>query len=590
MTNHEIAAVFDQIADLLEFQGANPFRVRAYRNAARTIHDLPESAADIAADPEQSLDQFEGIGKDLAGKVATLVETGSLPMLKELLAEVPESVLAILRVPGLGPKRAAILYRELNVASLDQLREACRSHKVRELKGFGEKTEDAILKGLDIADQADRRILWIEADRQVQEILGFMKQCPEVKNIAAAGSYRRGKDTVGDLDFLVVASNADAAMDHLASFDSVESIIVRGKTKMSLRLRSGLQIDLRAVAAESFGAALQYFTGSKEHNIVLRGRAKSQGLKINEYGVFRGEDSVADRADKDRLAAAGTAAHAIAGRTEEEVYAALNLPCFPPELREARREFDWAEAGDLPKLVELSDIRGDLHTHSTWTDGAATIEEMAAAAGERGLKYIAITDHSKRVSMVGGLDAQKLRRQWAEIDLLNRRLRGFTVLKGIEVDILERGGLDLPDDVLAEADWVVASIHYGQQQSRERITRRVIEALENPYVSAIGHPTGRMLLQRKPYEIDLEAVMKAARDNGKMLELNAHPVRLDLDDVACAMAKGFGVPIVISTDAHSPDGLDAMRCGVQQARRGGLTAADVANTHEKWSDLICRKP
>ncbi len=565
MTNHEIAAVFDQIADLLEFQGANPFRVRAYRNAARTIHDLPESAADIVADPEQSLDQFEGIGKDLAGKVATLVETGSLPMLRELLAEVPESVLAILRVPGLGPKRAAILYRELNVASLDQLREACRSHKVRELKGFGEKTEDAILEGLDIADQADRRILWIEADRQVQEILGFMKQCPEVKNIAAAGSYRRGKDTVGDLDFLVVATDADAAMDHLASFDSVESIIVRGKTKMSLRLRSGLQVDLRAVAAESFGAALQYFTGSKEHNIVLRGRAKSQGLKINEYGVFRGEDS-------------------IAGRTEEEVYAALNLPCFPPELREARHEFDWAEAGQLPKLVELSDVRGDLHTHSTWTDGAATIEEMAAAAGERGLKYIAITDHSKRVSMVGGLDAQKLRRQWAEIDLLNRRLRGFTVLKGVEVDILERDGLDLPDDLLAEADWVVASIHYGQQQSRERITRRVIEALENPYVSAIGHPTGRMLLQRKPYEIDIEAMMKAARDNGKMLELNAHPVRLDLDDVACAMAKCFGVPVVISTDAHSPDGLDAMRCGVQQARRGGLTAADVANTRT-WPQL-----
>ncbi|MBN1394239.1 MAG: DNA polymerase/3'-5' exonuclease PolX [Pirellulales bacterium] len=565
MTNHEISAVFEQIADLLEFQGANPFRVRAYRNAARTIHDLPESVAEIVADPEQSLEQYEGIGKDLAEKIGTLVETGSLPFLEELLAEAPESVLAILRVPGLGPKKAAALYRELNVATLDQLRDACREHKVRDLKGFGEKTEEAILKGIDVADEANRRILWIEADGFVQDILAHMKRCPKVEIISAAGSYRRGKETVGDLDFLVVAADADAAMDHLASHEKVDSIIARGKTKMSLRLRSGLQVDLRAVAGESFGAAMQYFTGSKDHNVALRGRAKARGLKINEYGVFRGEKS-------------------IAGRTEEEVYAALGLPCFPPELREARREFEWADDGRLPELVELSDMRGDLHMHSVWTDGTATIEEMAVAAKRRGLKYVAVTDHSKRVSMVGGLDAKKLRRQWAQIDLLNRRLRGIIVLKGVEVDILERGGLDLPDDVLAEADWVVASVHYGQQQPGERITRRVIEAMENPHVSAIGHPTGRMLLQRKPYEIDLEAVMKAARDNGKFMELNAHPVRLDLDDVGCAMAKGYGVRVVISTDAHSPEGLGMMRCGVQQARRGGLTANDVANTRT-WAQM-----
>ena len=569
MTNNDISAVFEQIADLLEFQGANPFRVRAYRNVARTINDLPESAADIAADPEQSLEQFEGIGKDLAEKIGTLVETGSLPMLEELRAEVPESVMALLRVPGLGPKKAAALHRELNVASLDQLAEACRAHKVRELKGFGEKTEEAILKGLDVAEEANRRILWIEADALAREILDYMRQSPHVEQIAAAGSYRRGKDTVGDLDFLVVASDADAAMDRLESFALVDSIIGRGKTKLSLRLRPGLQVDLRAVPAESFGAALQYFTGSKEHNVVLRGRAKAQGLKINEYGVFRGERS-------------------IAGRTEEEVYAALGLPCFPPELREARREFDWADAGELPRLVELSDIRGDLHTHSTYTDGAATIEEMALSAKQRGLKYIAVTDHSKRVSMVGGLDGGQLLEQWDEIERLNRRLRGIAVLKGIEVDILEQGGLDLPDDVLARADWVVASVHYGQRQSRDRLTRRVIEALENPHVSAIGHPTGRMLLQRKAYDIDLEAVMRAARDNGKCLELNAHPVRLDLDDVGCAMARSHGVRVVISTDAHSPDGLDAMRCGVQQARRGGLTPADVANTRP-WREVNPRK-
>ena len=565
MTNHEIAAVFEHVADLLEFQGANPFRIRAYRNAARTIHDLPESAADIVTDPERSLTDIEGIGKDLAEKVATLVETGSLPMLEELLAEIPESVLAILRVPGLGPKRAAQLYHELKIATLDDLRTACQAHRVQDLKGFGAKTEAAILEGLDIATEAQRRILWIEADQHVREIRAHMDGCKAVQKMAAAGSYRRGRETVGDLDFLVVARNVDAVMDHLAHFPGVSSIIARGDTKMSLRLAAGVQVDLRAVPAESFGAALQYFTGSKEHNIVLRSRAKARGLKINEYGVFRGEKQ-------------------IAGRTEEDVYATLDLPCFPPELREARHEFDWADAGALPELVEPGDIRGDLHMHSTWTDGTVSIEEMAAAAKKRGLKYIAITDHSKRVTMVGGLDARRLRQQWAEIDKLNQRLSGITVLKGVEVDILERGGLDLADDVLAEADWVVASVHYGHQQSREQITRRVVEALENPHVAAIAHPTGRLLLERKPYEIDMEAVMKAARDSGKMLELNAHPSRLDLDDVACAAAKGFGIPIVISTDSHRPEGLDAMRCGVQQARRGGLTKADVANTRT-WPQL-----
>jgi len=504
MTNSEIAAVFEHVADLLEFQGANPFRVRAYRNAARTLHDLTESAAEIVGDPERSLTEVEGIGKDLADKVATLVQTGTLPMLEELRAEIPESVMAVLRVPGLGPKRAAQLFHELKVATLDQLRAACESHQVQELKGFGAKSEAAILEGLDIASEAGRRILWIEADQHVQEIVAHMEGCKAVKKIAAAGSYRRGRETIGDLDFLVVTEKVAAVMDHLAQFAGVASVIARGDTKMSLRLAAGVQVDLRAVPAESFGAALQYFTGSKEHNIVLRGRAKSQGLKINEYGVFRGEKS-------------------IAGRTEEDVYAALHLPCFPPELREARREFEWADAGQLPELVGVGDLRGDLHMHSTWTDGQASIEEMAAAAQQRGLKYIAITDHSKRVTMVGGLDAKRLRQQWAEIDRLNPRLHGITVLKGIEVDILERGGLDLPDDVLADADWVVASVHYGQQQSREQITRRAIEALENPHVDAMAHPTGRLLLERKPYAIDLEAVMRAAATTASCW--NSTPIR-----------------------------------------------------------------
>ncbi|MGA2067332.1 MAG: DNA polymerase/3'-5' exonuclease PolX [Thermoguttaceae bacterium] len=565
MTNAELAAVFDQIADLLEFRDENPFRVRAYRNAARTIRDLPEAAAQIAADPQRKLSDLEGIGKDLAGKMATLLGGGSLAMLDELLKEVPESVLTLMRIPGLGPKRVAALHKQLHVNTLDDLRAACQAHQVRDLHGFGAKTEEAILAGLDFAAQAEERVLWAEADQSVQEILAHMRDCPALEQIAPAGSYRRGRETVGDLDLLAVAADSAAVMDHLARYAGLAEVTARGATKLSARLAGGLGLDLRVVPAESFGAALQYFTGSKAHNIVLRGLAKARGLKINEYGVFRGAEQ-------------------IAGRTEEEVYGALGLPCFPPEVREARREFEWAQAGPLPRLVELADIRGDLHLHSTWTDGTASIADMAEAAKQLGRKYIAVTDHSKRVTMVNGLDASRLREQWADIDRLNERLRGITVLRGVEVDILERGGLDLDDRVLAEADWVVASIHYGQNQSREQITRRAIEALENPHVCALAHPTGRMLTKRKPYEIDMDAVMRAARQHGKMLELNAHPLRLDLDDVACAAAKNLGIPVVISTDAHRPEGLQAMRYGVLQARRGGLGKDDVANTRT-WPQL-----
>ncbi len=565
MTNLEIAAVFEQVADLLEFQGSNSFRIRAYRNAARTIHDLPQSAAQIVADPQRKLTDITGIGKDLAEKITTLVESGSMPMLDELLAEIPESVLAILRVPGLGPKRAALLYNELNVTTLDELRQACRDQRVRTLKGFGAKTEASILDGLEIVEQAGQRTLWFDADQYVQAVLAHLRQCPAIERVEATGSYRRGRDTVGNLDFLAMADDAAAVMDHLAQYGVVAEVLLRGDTKMSARLIGGPQVDLRVVPAESFGAALQYFTGSKDHNARLRAMAKDRGLLINEYGVFRDSESVA-------------------GRTEEEVYAALDLPCFPPELREARREFDWAAAGDLPRLVEIGDIRGDLHMHTTFSDGQATIEEMAAAAEARGLKYIAVTDHSKRVAIANGLDARRLRKQWAKIDKINRRLGGLTVLKGVEVDILERGGLDLDDDVLAAADWVVASVHFGQRQSIGQITDRVIGALENPHVSALAHPTGRMLGQRPPYEMDLEAVLEVARDNGKMMELNAHPVRLDLDDVACAAAKAVGVPVVISTDAHRIEGLDMMCHGVQQARRGGLTKHDVANTRS-WEQM-----
>jgi len=565
MKNGEIADAFDQVADLLEFQGENPFRLRAYRNAAMTLRDLTESAASIVKDPQRTLTDIPGIGKDLADKITTLVTTGQLPLLTELTAKIPPSVLALLRVPGLGPKKAAVLYHELKIGTLDELRAACEAHRVRDLKGFGEKTEQKILEGLSHAATTEERIYWAKADEYVQSLLAHLRECQAVEQAEAAGSYRRRRETIGDLDLLVASTKPDVVMDHFGKFEGVVDTIARGDTKMSIRLSGGMQVDLRVVPAESFGAALQYFTGSKTHNVILRGRAKSEGLKINEYGVFRGEKS-------------------IAGRTEKEVYAALGLPVFPPELREARREFEWADAGKLPALIELDDLRGDLHMHTNATDGKATLEEMIAAARDRGLAYIAITDHSKRVTMANGLDGARLLRQWAQIDKLNEKLKGFRVLKGVEVDILEKGGLDIPDDVLAEADWVVASVHYGQNQPREQITKRIVDALQNPHVSAIAHPTGRILNRRKPYEVDLEAVFQAARDYGKLLELNANPARLDLDDVACAAAKNHHIPIVISSDAHSTLGLDVLRYGVNQARRAGLTKADVANTRS-WNEM-----
>ncbi len=565
MTNAQIADTFDQIADLLEFEGANPFRVRAYRNGGRVLRDLTESAATIIADPNRDLTDLEGIGKDLAEKVATLVETGTLPMLSELLARVPESVLALLRIPKLGPKKAAALFHQLHIQTLDQLQAACEAGQVQQLKGFGAKTEQEILKGIPQAAQAAERLYWAKADEIAVELLGYMQTCDAVHQLEMAGSYRRGRETVHDLDVLVDASDPTTVMDHFGRFPGVQEVIGRGETKMAVRLERGFQIDLRVVPAESFGAAWQYFTGSKAHNIVLRGMAKERGLKINEYGVFRGQKR-------------------IAGRTEKEVYAALDLPWFPPEIRENREEFGWAAEGKLPTLIQLSDIRGDLHLHTTETDGKNTLEEMVAAAKKRGLKYIAITDHSRRVTMANGLDARRLRKQWKAIDRLNQDLRGITVLKGIELDILENGKLDLPDDVLAEADWVLCSIHYGQNQPRAQITERLLGAIEHPYTSAIAHPTGRLINRRQPYDVDLEAVMQAAARHRKLLELNANPMRLDLDDVACAAAKAHQVHLVLGTDAHSAHDLDKMRYGILQARRAGLTKADVANTRT-WPQM-----
>jgi DNA polymerase (family 10) len=577
MTNADIAAVFDHVADLIEYQGGNVFRVRAYRNAARTINAMVESLVSVRRDASRSLTDIEGIGADLAGKIATLLDTGRLPLLDELQRKIPAVVFELMRVPGLGPKKVKALVDALGIDSLDALEQACRAGRVRDVKGFGAKTEAAILENIAFAKSPEHdRLLWAEADAIVEQLLTWIRGCPAVRRAEGAGSWRRGRETVGDIDVVVDSDDAAAVMDRLEAWQECGGVLLRGDTKTSIRGPRGLQIDLRVVDEDSFGAAWQYFTGSKEHNVRLRSRARDQGLTINEYGVFRIARGQAD----DARSAPGSA---VAGRTEEEVYAAVGLPWIPPEIREGGEEIARAERGDLPELVTLADIRGDLHMHTTATDGEATLGEMVRAAIDRGLAYIAITDHGQRVTMARGLDRKRLLRQWDEIDAVNASLAEdgrppIIVLKGIEVDMLEKGGLDLPDEVLALADWVVASLHYGQNQPRERITARIVEAIENPHVSVIGHPTGRLINRRPAYDVDIEAVIEAAARTGTFLEINANPWRLDLDDRHAAAAKKAGVKLVISTDAHSTRGLEVMRCGVLQARRAGLEPQDIVNT------------
>jgi DNA polymerase (family X) len=563
LENSAIADIFEELADLLEFRGENPFRVRAYRNGAHAIRDLDESVASILKDQSRDLADLPGIGTTLAAKARTLVETGTLPQLETLRQEIPEAVIAMVRIPGLGAKKAATLHRELDIDSLGALREACEAGLVQKLKGFGAKTEQLILAGMQLAQAAGERIYWASADQIAQSILAHMQNCEAIVRMQWAGSYRRGKDTVGDLDLLAVATEREAAMNHFEAYPGRAQTIARGEEKkISIRVSKAFQVDMRLVEEEEFGAALQYFTGSKQHNVRLRRLAQVKKLKINEYGVFREEDQTR-----------------VAGRTEQEVYAAVGLPLIPPELREDRQEFELAAAGKLPELIHAEAIRGDLHMHTSASDGSATIREMADAAIECGLQYIAITDHSKRVSMARGLDEKRLLDQWRMIDEIRPEYEGrLVILKGVECDILEKGGMDLSDDCLAQADWVLGSVHYGQKQNREQITERILGAVENPHVDCIAHPTGRLINRRDAYQVDLEAVMKAAAEMGTWLEINANPARLDLNDVHAAAAKRMRIPIVINTDAHSSDGLSVMQYGIKQARRAGLTAGDVLNT------------
>jgi DNA polymerase (family 10) len=476
--------------------------------------------------------------------------------------ELPAGLSTLMRVRGLGPKKIALLYKELKVASLEDLRKAATGGKIRELPGFSEKTEQAILEGIGrtkVSERGPERFKRAIAEQIVTPLFEDLKKAKGVEEISIAGSYRRWAETVGDVDILVAAEKSADVMDRFIHYDDVSKVLAEGDTKASVLLRGGLQVDLRVVPLESWGAALHYFTGSKPHNIAVRLMGVKRKLKVNEYGVFRGKKM-------------------IAGRTEEEIYKLFGLPYIEPELREDRGELQAAAKGKLPRLVRLEDIKGDLHAHTKTTDGRYTAAEMAEAAKKLGYDYLAITDHSKRVTMAHGLDAKGLAKSIKEIDKLNAKLKGITLLKSIECDILADGSLDLPDSILRELDLVLCSIHYNFNLTKEKQTGRVLRALDNRLVNIFCHPSGRLINERPAYEIDLEKVMKAAVERGCYLELNGHPDRLDLDDVHCQMAKEMGLKIAISTDAHSLDDLALMRFGIGQARRGWLEPADVINT------------
>lgn len=555
--NHELSAVFQRLADLLEIQGADRFRVRAYRNAARTIESHPGSIANMVQ-KERDIQALPGIGRDLADKIREYVKTGRLRLLEDLKKEIPRGLITLTALGSIGPKRARALYEELGVSSLEELAECARRGEIARIRGFGAKTERKILE--EIAGKSGQavRTKFINAHEIAQAYLAHLRGLDTVKQAVVAGSYRRKKDTVGDLDILVTCDDPGRVMDRFTGFEDVKTIVSKGSTRSTVVLRSGLQIDLRVVPDESYGAALHYFTGSREHSIAMRKLAMKKGLKINEYGVFSGE----------RL---------VAGRTEEDVYRSVGLHYIEPELRENRGEIEAALRGELPRLITLEDIRGDLHAHTSLTDGRNTLEEMVEAARSRRYEYLAVTNHSPQVRIARGITSDILMKQLEEIDSLGRRYPDITILKSAEVDILKDGSLDYPDEVLDLLDFTVCSIHYHLHLSCDRQTERVLRAMDNPRFTIFGHPTGRLINEREPYEIDLERIIEAAREKGCYLELNAHPDRLDLDDISCRAAKSSGVMVAISTDSHSVHHLGYMALGIYQARRGWLEPGNVLN-------------
>ena len=557
MQNVEIAKYLGEIADMMELGGETFFHVRAYRNASRAVLDYPGNFSKL------TLKQMEGvpdIGKSLSAKIDTLVRTGELTIHQELQKKVPPGLMDVMKLPALGPKRVKQLHDELGVASLADLKNALESGAVRTIRGFGPKMEESIKAALERRPEIiSRRWLYADAANEVERLLKFLRACPAVDRIEAAGSFRRKRDTVGDIDLLAISSDPAQVMHRLTEYPNVTQVAGSGDTKTTVMLNDGLQVDLRVLPEESYGAALIYFTGSKDHCVHIRRIAQRMELSLNEYGLLRGSDS-------------------IAGKTEEEVYRALGLEWIAPELREDRGEIKAAMEHHLPQLITRADLRGDLHSHSTYTDGRASIEEMAHAAEKAGLEYFAVTDHSQRLAMVNGLTPERLREQWREIEDVQSKVK-VKLLRGIEVDILEDGALDLPDEVLAELDWVVASVHSKLNQPAIEMTRRIVTAIRNPNVDVIGHPTGRLLIdKRAPSSFDFNEVMRAAASEGCALEINSQVNRLDLIETNCMAAKNAGVKLVISSDSHSPKGFGLLQFGVNQARRGWIEADDVLNT------------
>ncbi|KQC11674.1 MAG: hypothetical protein APR62_09310 [Smithella sp. SDB] len=558
MNNQQIAKIFNEIADLLELKGENMFRIRAYRRAAQSIDGMPN---DIATLTPEELTALPGIGNDLAGKIREYLNTGTIKKYLELKKEVPGGVLELLKVRGLGPKKAKQFYDTLNIKNVDDLATAVQSGKLKGLPGIQKKTEENIMQSISwMKKGAERRPLG-RLLPLAENIILQIKEAAPVGRIEVAGSIRRRKETVGDIDILATSKKPETVMNIFINLPHVTKIVNHGETKSSVITDDGVQVDLRVVDENSFGAALQYFTGSKQHNIRLREIAVHMGLKLNEYGVFQEPGN-----------------KRTGGKTEEGIYKALKLPYIPPELREDAGEIEAARENKLPELVTIEDIKGDLHVHTKWSDGSYEIHEMVAAARTRGYQYVAITDHTKGLGVAHGLDESRLAREIKLIDEINKTLKGFKILKGIEVDIKSDGKLDLPDETLAELDIVVASIHSGFKQSREQLTDRLLSAIRNPLVNVIAHPTGRLIGERDAYAVDMEAVFKESAKYDVAMEINAYPLRLDLNDFYIKMAKRFGVSFVICTDAHIASQYDYMSYGVAMARRGWLEKKNVLNT------------
>ena len=554
MINRGVAEIFYNIADLLEVKGGNPFRIRAYRRAAQNIEGMP---ADLSKLSEDELMTVPGIGRDLARKIREFAEKGKIKAWEDLKKEVPEGLIEVISVPGLGPKTAKILYNDLRITDLKGLEKAAVAGELKGLPHIGAKTEKNILKGLELIKKGKERMPLGRALPIAEEIVDLLKRNAPVKEISIAGSVRRWKETVKDVDILVTSDYPEQVMDMFVGMKHVSDIIAKGHTKSSVRLSDGIQVDLRVVEEASFGAALQYFTGSREHNIKLREIAVRKGLKINEYGIFD------EKSGK-----------LLGGAKESDIYELLGMSFIEPELREDRGEIDAAFKRSLPRLVSLENIRGDLHVHSNWSDGGHSIKEVADEAKRRGYEYIALTDHSKGLSIANGLDEERILRQIREIDRINGGLKDFKILKGIEVDIRSDNTLDISDDVLKKLDIVVASIHSGFRQAREKITYRIVSAMRNPYVNIIAHPTGRLIGERDAYDINMEEIFRTAKQTRTAIEINAFPARLDLNDIYSREAKRLGIPVVISTDTHVSGHYDYMRYGVSVARRAWLRSEE----------------